>query len=121
MSGRLTEELLTDSVVDEEAEWEGGCDNESIEAGCCFVRFTDIRDEDQVCGSPLLFSTASLLLRMKKRTGNGCGPCVRYLLVKSTKTPRSCAKIRPAAMAGNSLAAKRSKCYAEFLAAKPLK
>ena len=35
-------------MVHGEAEWEGGGDDEQNGAGCSYVRFTDIQDEDQV-------------------------------------------------------------------------
>ena len=52
MGSRPAEDFLTASVGHgaSEAEWEGRYDNNHTAAGCCFVRFTDIRNEEQVCG-----------------------------------------------------------------------
>ena len=52
MRSRPAEDFLTANVGHgaSEAEWKGRCDNNHTAAGCCFVRFTDIKDEEQVCG-----------------------------------------------------------------------
>ena len=46
--GGLDAGALACGGVHGEAEWEGGGAHEQKGAGCCYVRFTDIQDEDQV-------------------------------------------------------------------------